>query len=103
MERPLLHAFFSELKYIEKEAGLGRDLLAWAKKRHRAARQLVSKADTLHRETGIKLYTKLPEQVQKAVTNPQLMDPSDPSGGIALRAAKSLVKMGSRQQPGRRA
>lgn len=105
----MLHiaSFFDELDQIassqnlSKEAGWGRDFKAWALKRHRAVRKLSDKANN----ASLKLYTKLPEPVQKAVVNPTLMDPSDSTTGTAVTnaayAARHLLKLGSSRKPPR--
>lgn len=86
-------SFFDELGHIlkaselSKEAGFGRDFKAWVLKRHRNLKQLSNKANN----ASIKLYTKLPGPVQKAVTNPTLMDPSDSTTTTALGTAAHMA------------
>lgn len=96
-------SFFDELGHIlkatelSKEAGFGRDFKAWVLKRHRNLKQVANKADNF----GNKVYTKLPRPVQKAVTSPTLMDPSDSTAttalGTAARMAGHFFKGGSAQ------
>jgi hypothetical protein len=99
MERASLHAFFNELDTIHapvvKEAGWGRDFLAWTKKRHRKAKQMAGKANDAVLTGSIKAYQAMPAPVQKAVNDPKIMDPSDQTGGIALGAAKRMLKFGA--------
>jgi hypothetical protein len=98
-------SFFDELDQIissqdlRKEAGWGRDFKAWVLKRHRSAKQLSAKVNN----ASIKLYTKLPEPVQKAVVHPSLTDTSDSMPSTALgNAARHLLKLGSyREKPPR--
>ena len=80
-----------EQQQTVKEAAWERDLQAWALKRQRTARQAVSKLTDAQRLA----YTKLPSPMQRAITDPSIMDPSDLRGGIALNTAKSLFKVGS--------
>lgn len=72
---------------LEKDAGLGEDFRRWRRKAQVAAGR-TSQAAT---NASIKVYTALPGPVQKAVTNPTLTDPSDPSGGIALKGIKTIL------------
>lgn len=78
-----------------KEAGLGRDMLAWMKWKQRKAQRVAGKMNNAALTASIKVHQKLPAPVQKALTNPTMMDPSDPSAGAAIGAAKQLLKVGS--------
>ncbi len=91
-----------QVSHLSKEAGLGRDFLAWAHRARRKTGKTVAKIDEAQRNLGIKAYMKMPEPVQKAVTNPMVMDPSDQRTNPAFSAAARMLKVGSAQKNSRR-
>jgi len=87
--------FNAAAEALVKEAGLGRDMLAWVKKRYRKAAQVGRKLDSAQRTAGLHVYSRLPSVAQKALVDPKIMDPSDQTAGLAISAAKNMLKLGS--------
>lgn len=96
-----------EKQQVIKEAGIGRDFLDWAKRRHQQVKGIVGKVGQHYDNAAgavdravTKGYVKLPHKVQKVVSHPALWEPSDPSAGVALGAVKHLIKtkLGSKKR-----
>jgi len=51
--------------------------------------------DDAQRVAGLHVYSKLPSVAQRALTDPKIMDPSDQTAGLAISAAKNMLKLGS--------
>ncbi len=71
---------------LNKQAGV----LSEFAKRFRLMRSHFGKAKRIADTTALKTYMNMPEPVQKILTNPKLLDPSDPSSGTA---AKNLMRI----------
>lgn len=85
-----------------KEAGLLKNVMTWANER---TKKLKGKAVAAHDKAGdairapsIKLYQAMPKPVQKAVTDPGLMDASDSRAGAAAQGLKHILKIGSAKE-----